>query len=195
MTYQALWCAAATLAFAGCLPDQCGRGDVECYLDHTQVSDENGEEMEMTLVAASALRQSDEKTPAPRITNTIDPFVFSGRELDVPVELDWEDPNPCQPSFCIRWCEAPEGGRCSSRAVCTGARLDGEFAGATTLRLATTSEAVPSWASDRFQLEICPVSSPDCAENLGDEAENLDVGDALLVDVKVAGPTVEQANL
>ncbi len=127
-----------------------------------------------------------EGTP-PSINNQPPPLeITEGNALEL-LELEWADPNGCQPAFCTHLCKQ---GRCSNGFVCSRPERDQRVQG--TFRAYLGFLAEPSDSTTTMDTGVVPVSAASCPDDLlamieaGDVA--VDVGPEVIIPVTIDKP-------
>lgn len=132
-------------------------------------------------VVCSPAQSCDAGVCWPPLPDLDDPLAITGAPLPIayvdpsalrPFDLDWRDPNACQPAFCGQVCTDD---KCSSRFVCTAATPGGESG---TFRSFLGFLLEPRSQSSVFTLDLVPVSAPGCPSDLLDRLAAGDLGEA-----------------
>jgi hypothetical protein len=161
----------AALATTGCGVDTCKSTDLDCFLDDLTIfaPTAGGSAVGLTYLPASSLQPASAAAGAggagtlPKITNRPPALNISDPEVLTDTELDWSDPNSCQPAFCFRTCSPGQtaAAGCSSRFACTAALSEGPSG---MWEQAIGFIAGSSDAPAFFTLGVTPVTAPDCSQ-------------------------------
>ena len=186
--------AVAGLAATACFPlpndngpsyKTCAISDLDCFMDALVVSEsehvrlEQGQETERvdghgkvhlkgfdSDLFTSSGGSSGTSYSVPEITSAPTQLTFSEPGAEQQIQLDWYDPNGCRPSFCYYICsrqlESDGRKRCSLTSRCSGSRSDGWTNGR--VYMALKYERAPETTTEDLELQIAPVSRPDCEE-------------------------------
>ncbi len=126
--------------------------------------------------------------PAPAITNQPPAMeITEGNDLE-PLDLDWTDPNECQPAFCAHLCS--KNGRCSSGFMCSQPKSDHLLQGVFRSYLGFLAE--PADGDVQLDTGIVPVSAPSCPDDLLEQLEAggtpIDIGAEVKIEVMIDQP-------
>jgi hypothetical protein len=196
--WRAVPCAIA-LAGAGC-SGTCPDGDIDCLVESmvfydlgTRGSASPGSTdyqqfepdldlvadgpMEVVWVETSSLPEPGAAGPdAPQITSELPPVGIGTPSSVSVVQLDYTDPNACRPIFCTRT------SRSYFRSPCTPIQNDRYVVGRT--YLGWRYESVPERTTEDLEVDVVPLSGPNCPD-LSSLAES---GDGTLDDPLVLAP-------
>jgi hypothetical protein len=186
-------CPGGTVCSAGACVDACGPGFEPCAQGCAKLASDDlncgscgnvcppGHSCSGGVCTCFAMICMPPEGTPPAITNQPPPMeIAEGSELQ-PLDLEWNDPNGCQPAFCTHLCSK---GRCSNGFVCSRPKNDKLLSGVFRSYLGFLAE--PTDGDVQLDTGIVPVSAPDCPEDLLDKIAEGDVTVDVGVEVTVA---------
>jgi len=163
------WCPGTGCTYTGGDENNCGGCGIRC--SPGQICDGGLCQCPDNLMTCDPSGEPQSSGGAPSIDNTPAPVDYADPETLQPLELDFTDPNGCQPSFCFHVCI---GADCSSSFMCTPLVADHQTSGAWSSYIGFLAEASDTQAT--FTTGIVAVSSAGCDETLTDQlADGADV--------------------
>jgi hypothetical protein len=152
---------------------KCGSGDLDCYLEHMFIKDQDtGQRIKLIKVLTADLKALPGGTvgTTPSITSAPSTLAFAppkttGQEADI----GWADPNGCRPILCTSICIT---GSCSVFDLCAKGVHDEMMAGVWRSYYGFSAEPEVASSTESFNLVITPVSDPNCT-NIDDPLKEI----------------------
>jgi Stigma-specific protein, Stig1 len=120
------------------------------------------------------------------ITNAPAPAAFTDPSKLQPLEIDWKDPNACQPAFCGQLCNDKDE-KCSTSFFCT---KSDQGAATGSFKSFFGFLAAPRSESSLFSIQMVPLSATGCSTGLADrlatgDTQGVTVGAGARIPVKL----------